>query len=1084
VDAFTAEYLANLTADLTIHALAAAGRRLRETLGGSEEEQALRRCLQAGIVALLAAATAKASEELDLLADIFGSFFRDPDVGRELAAILRGNPPDVKELAYLFEQAGYDFETLPGLDFDAGLAAFEVAFLTSAAEEPTFQGIIQTHQLLAQTRLQHELVATMRELVAFLHAAQPGSVGIRAGQITAQNVVSGVQVVYTLSPIELPAQRDKAERHYLRTLISRCDPLDLTPIDEALPLEAEAVRISDVFTTLYLERLTRAPQQTVAEAIRGLHAPEPAMRRGREEQEERLSIQAVEAVAALPRLVILGRPGGGKSTLVNHIATQLAQRRLGQAVDGEKLPGWPDDEKPLPVRVILRRFAAWLPANAKRGAAGLVWDYLEHQLKQLGCREALEPLKQMLTEEGGVVFFDGLDEVRETDQEAKRSLIKEAIAGFAGPLEKCQIVVTCREYAYKQRDAWRLPEPEFPVVELALFNPAQVDAFTQTWYRVIGPQKGWSQEKCRDEARNLSQAVRSWPHLQELAQYPLLLTLMAQVHGRDGYLPQDRADLYGRAVNLLLAHWENRIVRDVDGSRRVEPGLVMQLGIRTEMLRSALERVAFAAHERQEREKARGEWAADIPREDLREELQADLNSLDKAEQVIAYIQERAGLLQARDNRTYAFPHRTFQEYLTATHVLKQGEFDTMLRDRVRRDQAWWQEVFLLAAGESRGTPRIISDLVDCLFLLGPKDRIMLPEKAAQAGLAAQALLETGFVTHVRKEQEGEAGRFSATYERVQAWLMAALRADGTLSPQERAAAGDALARLGDPRLGVGVDPETGLPDIAWCEVPAGPFLMGSDKAKDSQAYDDELPQHEVNLEGYRIGKCPVTNAQYTAFVAAGGYGERRYWTEAGWQWKEDRTEPNSYGGVFDLPNHPVVMVTWYEAIAFCCWLTERLRKVGKVGADEKVTLPSEAEWEKAARGGLPPAAGGGDRGGAGRIFPWGGDADPNRANYRDTGIGTTSAVGCFPGGASPYGVEDLSGNVWEWCRTKWQRSYEGYRDDNDLKGSDPRVLRGGAFSRGGRSLRCAFRHWYYPDYRLRYFGFRVVVAPNFISDL
>ena len=105
-----------------------------------------------------------------MLADIFTHFSQDPDVGKELEALFRGNPPDREELRYLFEQAGFDPNTLSGLDFEEGMTAFEAGFLAAATEEPALQGTIQTHQLLTQTHLQRELVASMRELVDLLHA--------------------------------------------------------------------------------------------------------------------------------------------------------------------------------------------------------------------------------------------------------------------------------------------------------------------------------------------------------------------------------------------------------------------------------------------------------------------------------------------------------------------------------------------------------------------------------------------------------------------------------------------------------------------------------------------------------------------------------------------------------------------------------------------------------------------------------------------------------------------------------------------------------------------------------------------------
>jgi formylglycine-generating enzyme required for sulfatase activity len=308
--------------------------------------------------------------------------------------------------------------------------------------------------------------------------------------------------------------------------------------------------------------------------------------------------------------------------------------------------------------------------------------------------------------------------------------------------------------------------------------------------------------------------------------------------------------------------------------------------------------------------------------------------------------------------------------------------------------------------------------------------------------------------------------------ERLQAWLVTVLQ-KALLPPVERAAAGSTLARLGDPRF----RPDAWyLPDeplLGFLEIPAGPFLMGSDKKRDRQAFDDELPQHEISLPTYYITRYPTTVAQFRAFVEESGYKP---------------ADPDSLRG---LPNHPVVDVTWYDALAYCEWLAERLRawegtpdplaallRVGAAGGRPwRVTLPSEAEWEKAARGT------------DGRIYPWGDDPDPNRANYDDTGIGTTSAVGCFPGGAGPYGVEDLSGNVWEWTRSLWGKDparpdfkypYNPGDGREDLEASREvlRVVRGGAFVNIGWGVRCAFRDWYGPISRLGDLGFRVVVSP------
>jgi formylglycine-generating enzyme required for sulfatase activity len=228
--------------------------------------------------------------------------------------------------------------------------------------------------------------------------------------------------------------------------------------------------------------------------------------------------------------------------------------------------------------------------------------------------------------------------------------------------------------------------------------------------------------------------------------------------------------------------------------------------------------------------------------------------------------------------------------------------------------------------------------------------------------------------------------------------------------------------------------------------VPAGEFLMGSDPEKDEHARDSEQPQHTVDLPEFTIGKYPITNVQYAAFVQAADHRAPKHWEKG------------------EIPSgeedHPVVYVTWDDAMAFCEWLSQETGK--------EFVLPSEAEWEKAARGT------------DGRIYPWGDEVPTADLCNFGKNVGDTTQVGNYsPEGDSPYECADMAGNVWEWTRSL----YMGYPYDpddgrEDLEASGSRVARGGSFDGTVDFVRCAFRSWVDPDYRFRNLGFRVVVSP------
>ncbi len=201
-------------------------------------------------------------------------------------------------------------------------------------------------------------------------------------------------------------------------------------------------------------------------------------------------------------------------------------------------------------------------------------------------------------------------------------------------------------------------------------------------------------------------------------------------------------------------------------------------------------------------------------------------------------------------------------------------------------------------------------------------------------------------------------------------------------------------------------------------KIPAGPFTMGSDNGA-----EDEAPAHQVDLPAFEIDKFEVTNADFAQFVKAAGYQ-----TDAE---KEGRTK-NWRSVAEGKDNHPVVFVSWNDATAYCQWVGKR--------------LPTEAEWEKAARGT------------DGRTYPWGNEWDPSKVNAKETGLRGTAVVGSFGAGASPYGVEDMAGNVWEWT-ADWYEAYPGSTYKSDYFGQKFKVLRGGAWFETADFVRTTVRN-------------------------
>jgi formylglycine-generating enzyme required for sulfatase activity len=775
-------------------------------------------------------------------------------------------------------------------------------------------------------------------------------------------------------------------------------------------------------------------------------------------------ISALAQLDRHARLVLLGDPGSGKSAFVNFVALCMAGEILGRddanlhyltelLPQENRLQAWTHGAL-LPVRVILRDFAArGLPQTGERATMKHLWGFIVSELEDMGLGNYEGFMAQRLREEGGLLLLDGLDEVPEAER--RREQIKQAVEGFAAAFPKCRILVTARTYAY-QSQAWRLAGFEEAV--LAPFDLGQIQYFVDRWYTHIAQLRRLHRDDAQGRAELLKQAIRSSERLQALAGRPLLLTLMASLHAwRGGSLPERRESLYADTVDLLLDWWESpKVVHDAEGSPVLrQPSLAEWLRVDRERVRNLLERLAYEAHAGQ----LDLVGTADVLEDELvRDLLRVSQNPDVRPQRLVQYLGQRTGLLTPRGVGVYTFPHRTLQEYLAACH-LTGYEYPDKVAELARSDPNRWREVALLSGAKAaRGTASAVWSLVDalCYRYLSEYESQSDPD-AWGALVAGQALVENADLERISERNQ-------AKVERVRTHLVHIME-KGKLPAVDRTAVGRVLAKLGDPRRGVGLR-EDGLPDIVWCEVPAGPFMMESID-EDEIAHSNEKPQHEYEIEQpYAISRYPVTNAQYAAFVQVGGYTERRYWTEAGWAWREDQdiSDPEDYGAPFNLPNHPVVGVSWLESLAFCCWLTERLRERGQIDRDQEIGLPTEPQWEKAAHGE--------DR----RSYPWGDDPSPDRANYADTGIGTTSAAGCFPGGASPYGVLDLSGNVWEWCSPYHSYPHDSSDARRDMEDNIECAVRGGSYQESFEIIRCSSRQQLTAGYRAPDVGFRIVV--------
>lgn len=773
-------------------------------------------------------------------------------------------------------------------------------------------------------------------------------------------------------------------------------------------------------------------------------------RKARNSSEEDIGqLSLKQCVEKHNKLFLLGDPGSGKSSFLKQLAVEYARGYKTRGI----FPVF------IPLHVCMAEIAD--KVSNQNDLSGferekLLQDVMQSYLyNAVFCRNRLDggclyTVFSKKLSDGKVLFlFDGLDEVTED----LRSVACDVISAMCKmPDCDCRVLVTCRVRSFNDS----LRPSGFHISKLAKLTPVQVKLFIEKWYTAQALKIG---EDVADKALPIKDLqVRALEkNLIGFAENPMLLTCMAIIHRRDTKLPKERVKLYDGVIRLLLIDWQSEKKRELSDA-------LTKLLSDDKRLQEVVEYIAYLA-------------IAARPKSTAPVILEHDylLTSLAKHDVISGDYQLACDLLDFVDHfsgiirglggegagrpRQYDFPHKTFAEYLAGRHLLYNNSDDVLeraLQDKIGDGENWYNVVDFAGEELLYNNRRGLFELKNLI------QQLALGEDNRELADWRHLLYAGKFAAMVgRKEITQDSAKQTSSKQYLESLLK--VSAEGLkkndLTVFERVEMARSISALGDPRF----NPDFYcLPFENLCgfvEIPASMFWMGDGDKK------SESRKHKVDIYAYYMSMFPVTIEQYKLFKPE----------------LNDLQDVSSYDA-----NRPITNITFYDALEYCKWLTNELCASERT-PDEiqnrlrdgwSITLPSEAEWEKAARGT------------DGWNYPWGNEFKADSANYSGTNLGKTSGVGCFPKGRSVYGVEDTAGNVWEWTRSLWgedfvkaEYSYPYKIEDNqreNVKADDSvfRVVRGGSFFNDTSGLRSAYRLRSLPYSRSRDIGFRVVLSP------
>jgi hypothetical protein len=697
---------------------------------------------------------------------------------------------------------------------------------------------------------------------------------------------------------------------------------------------------------------------------------------------------ATEAIREHPRLVLLGDAGAGKSIVLRHLAWALALRGLDQHSDATALFGWGDETRLVPLLLPLRRLAERIAAMGATMAA--VSAAMRDELtREYDVRQADALLDKTLAGETALLLFDGLDEVplvATPDVIADRVTTLQAVRAFAELHSGTRVVLTCRTRAF---DDTLRASLGWPTKTITPFTLGQIRRFVAGWFATLIEREAIVHHLAVAQQTALVDAIAQSARLRAMAENPLLLTMLAIMLAERGELQHDRPVLYERIVEQLLGQWDRQKGRQSLADILGAPNL------RSNDLRSILDELSYNIHADAATPDGRGRLASKDLRYALAEFLEHKqvAGAWEAAGRCLDYLVERSGLLIPEDDATaYLFAHLTLQEHCAGRHVLLAPNAVELVM-RYRGDDHWREPIALglgvlhkLYPALADRIDRILTELIDLDERGAPKSR----ERWYRDLLLAAEL---------GQERDWQQLRALINVDRLQRDLRRGLVAllhdtDQTLPVAERVRAGLLLGDLGDPRFPISLG--DWRQEIQRAGAPGGYFCA--------------VPPHTGDPTIW-IARYPITNAQLREWASTTSLPPRRQATDTH----------------FNHPNQPATGITWHLASAFCAWLSQQLSAT--------IRLPSEAEWEAAARGQ------------DGRRYPWGNERLNDRAASKDDHDRRAwpypVPVGCYPAGASAVGALDMAGNIWEWTSDLWQPDAQSAPSRNV---EEKRALRGGGY--------------------------------------